>query len=85
MKPLLAYAKKLTLTPAKMTAADAKAVLDAGWSERALHDAVLTTSLFNFMNRLVDGHGCTGSEEIFKSRGRALKDAGYAPLLKFLE
>jgi uncharacterized peroxidase-related enzyme len=85
MKPLLAYAKKLTLTPAKMTAADAKAVFDAGWTERALHDAVLTTSLFNFINRLVDGHGCTGSEEIFKSRGRALKDSGYAPLLKFLE
>ena len=85
MKPLLAYARKLTLTPAKMSAADAKAVFDAGWSERALHDAVLTTSLFNFMNRLVDGHGCAGSEEIFKSRGRALRDAGYAPLLKFLE
>ncbi len=85
MKPLLAYARKLTLTPAKMTQADAKAVFDAGWSERALHDTVLTTSLFNFMNRLVDGHGCTGSEDIFKSRGRALKDSGYAPLLKFLE
>jgi uncharacterized peroxidase-related enzyme len=84
LRPLLAYAKKLTLMPAKMTQADADAVFAAGWSERALHDAVLTTCLFNFMNRLLEGHGCKGSEEIFASRGPALKEEGYAPLLKFL-
>jgi uncharacterized peroxidase-related enzyme len=85
MRPILAYARKLTQTPAKMAKADAEAVFAAGWSERALHDAVLTTSLFNFMNRLLDGHGCKGSNEIFKARGGALREQGYAPLLKFLE
>ncbi len=84
MRPLLAYAKKLTLEPAKMTQADADRVFAAGWSERALHDAVLTVCLFNFMNRLLEGHGCKGSEAIFGARGAALKDEGYAPLLKFL-
>ncbi len=85
MKPLLAYAKKLTLTPARMTQADADAVLAAGWSARALHDAVLTTCLFNFMNRLLEGHGCKGSKELFALRGPALKEEGYAPLLKLLQ
>lgn len=84
MRPLLAYARKLTLTPAKMTQADADAVFAAGWSERALHDAVLTTCLFNFMNRLLEGHGCKGSKELFALRGPALKEEGYAPLLEML-
>jgi uncharacterized peroxidase-related enzyme len=84
MRPLLAYAKKLTLSPAKMTQADADAVFAAGWSERALHDAVLTTCLFNFMNRLLEGHGCKGSKELFALRGPALKEEGYAPLLEML-
>lgn len=85
MRPLLSYAKKLTQTPTSMTQADADTVFAAGWSERALHDAVLTTCLFNFMNRLLEGHGCKGSLEIFAQRGPALKEEGYAPLLKFLQ
>ncbi len=84
MLPLLAYAKKLTLEPARMTQADADRVFVAGWSERALHDAVLTICLFNFMNRLLEGHGCKGSEALFNARGPALKEEGYAPLLKLL-
>jgi uncharacterized peroxidase-related enzyme len=84
MRPILAYARKLTLTPAKLTQADADAVFAAGWSERALHDAVLTTCLFNFMNRLLEGHGCKGSQELFALRGPALRADGYAPLLEFL-
>ena len=85
MRPLLRYAYKLTLNPAKMTQADADAVFAAGWSERALHDAVLTIGLFNFMNRLLEGHGCKGAPEIYATRGKALMDEGYAPLLKLLE
>jgi uncharacterized peroxidase-related enzyme len=85
MRPLLAYARKLTLTPAKMTQADADAVFAAGWSERALHDVVLTTCLFNFMNRLLDGHGCKGGPEIYADRGKGLRERGYDPLLEFLK
>lgn len=85
MRPLLAYAKKLTVSPTRMTQADADAVFAAGWSERALHDAVLTVCLFNFMNRLLEGHGCKGAAEIYATRGKALMDEGYAPLLKLLQ
>jgi uncharacterized peroxidase-related enzyme len=84
MRPLLAYAKKLTVSPTRMVQADADAVYAAGWNERALHDAVLTICLFNFMNRLLEGHGCKGAPEIYAARGAALKDDGYAPLLGLL-
>jgi uncharacterized peroxidase-related enzyme len=57
MKPILRYARKLTLSPARMTEADAAAVYDAGWGDDALYSTVLVTALFNFYNRLVDGVG----------------------------
>lgn len=57
LKPILAYVKKLTLTPATMTPADAKRVYDAGWDERALFDAISVCALFNMMNRIVLGAG----------------------------
>ena len=55
MKPVLRYVRKLTLTPSRLTAADAEAVLAAGWDEQALHDAASVCGLFNLMNRLVKG------------------------------
>ena len=36
------------------------------------------------MNRLADGHGITGDAEIHVTRGRALKEGGYDPLLTLL-
>lgn len=49
MRPLLSYLAKLTRDPARVSPADARAVLAAGWDERALHDAVSVCALFNFM------------------------------------
>jgi uncharacterized peroxidase-related enzyme len=80
MKPILRYARKLTETPARMTQGDADQVLVAGWSEQALHDAIQVICLFNFMNRLLEGHGIKGSDELFAARGPMLKEHGYAPL-----
>lgn len=85
MRPLLEYVRRLTVAPHQVVQADADAVFAAGWSERALHDAILTTCLFNFMNRLLEGHGCKGNEQLFKERGLGLAQDGYAPLLKLLE
>jgi hypothetical protein len=65
MKPLLRYVGKLTLTPSRMIPADAEAVFQAGWDERALHDAVSVCALFNLMNRLVDGLGIQAGEDYF--------------------
>lgn len=85
LKPILAYAKVLTLAPAKATQRHVDAIFAAGWSERDLHDAILTVCLFNFMNRLLEGHGVKGSADVYASRGHALHDAGYSPLLRLLE
>ena len=63
LKPLLAYATKLTIEPSKVTASDAKAVYDAGWSERALYDAITICAMFNMMNRIVEGTGCSPEAE----------------------
>ncbi len=57
LRPLLAYVEKLTRLPARLTRADAQAVLAAGWSEAALFEAVKICAAFSLMNRLVEGAG----------------------------
>lgn len=57
LKPVLAYVRKLMLTPGAMTQADADAVFAAGWEEQALQDAIAVTARAAFMQRLVEGHG----------------------------
>lgn len=85
LKPILEYARILTLTPAKALQRHVDAVFAAGWTERDLHDAILTVCLFNFMNRLLDGHGVTGSADVYAARGQGLRDTGYAPLLALMD
>ena len=57
LRPLLAYAAKLTDLPSRLTPNDARAVLDAGWPEAALYACIEVTALFSFYNRLVEGAG----------------------------
>jgi uncharacterized peroxidase-related enzyme len=80
MRPVLAFARKLTLTPSRMSQADADAVLAAGWDERALYDVVQVTALFNFMNRFVEGLGLQPIPEHFAGTGERLAH-GYAPMI----
>jgi alkylhydroperoxidase family enzyme len=77
---VLHYVGELTLTPSRMTPADAQAVFAAGWDDRALHDAVSVCALFNLMNRLVDGLGVTAGDEYLAASARRLADRGYAGL-----
>ena len=84
IKPILRLARKLTQTPADVTEADTRAVLEAGWSEKALHDAIMVVCCFNFMNRLLEGHGVHGHDALFKERGPMLKKYGYLPLISLL-
>jgi hypothetical protein len=85
IKPILRLARKLTESPADVTDADTKAVLDAGWDEKGLHDAIMVVCCFNFMNRLLEGHGVHGNEALFKQRGPMLKKYGYLPLINLLQ
>ncbi len=77
LQPVFAYVRKLTLTPARMAQADADAVFAAGWDEAALHSAIAICCLFNFMNRLVEGHGIKADPAMFAERGRQHAELGY--------
>ena len=57
LKPILHYVKKLNTLPSQMIKADAQKVYDAGWSEKALFEAVKVCGLFNMMNRIIEGAG----------------------------
>jgi uncharacterized peroxidase-related enzyme len=84
LRPVLAYVAKLTATPDRMTPSDAEAVLSAGWSEQALHDAVSVCGLFNLMNRLVSGLGITAGPDYVETSGERLAERGYAGLADLL-
>ena len=77
IKPILHYARKLTLSPARMTEGDAAAVYEAGWGDDALYSTVLVTALFNFYNRLVDGVGLTLPEGYVAEAAKRLSTQGY--------
>jgi len=85
IKPVLKYVAKLKTLPPKLTAADAKAVYDAGWTERALFDAIQVAALFNYMNRIIEGTGVffdaaaaspLSEEELAQRRARTYADFG---------
>jgi uncharacterized peroxidase-related enzyme len=81
MKPVFRYLRKLTETPTRATQADVDAILEAGWSERAVYDAVLVCCLYNFMNRFVEGLGLTPIPEHFPVEGQMIADGGYDGML----
>src|ERR687897_3231228 len=81
MVPILKFVRKLTLWPTMMTQADADAVYAAGWTERALYDAVQICCLYNFMNRFVEGLGLTPIPDQFAMEGRMIKEGSYKGML----
>jgi len=81
LKPLLAFVRKLTLTPNEICQADADAVFEAGWDEQALHEAIAVTARATFMQRLVQGFGFKPmSREEAVKRAQQRKDLGYVNL-----
>jgi len=57
LKPILRYVKKLTLTPDRITQADAQQIFDAGWDENVFLDVIFLSAVVNCMNRFVSGIG----------------------------
>ena len=71
-RPLLAYLRKLTLSPSRVTRGDVAAALDAGWSEQAVVDAALVCAYFNPLNRVVDGVGFKRDAAYYRAAGECL-------------
>ena len=80
LKPVFAYLRKLTLSPARLVQADADAVYRAGWDEQALHIAVMVGAFFAFANRAVFGHGIEDDPAKYEARGAQHKGGGYVGL-----
>ena len=76
-KPLFNYLKKLTLSASKLTQKDADEVIKAGWLEEDLQEVILIGCLFNFYNRLLDGHGVKGNRAIYHFGADHLHKNGY--------
>lgn len=74
--PVLAYLRKLTLTPSKLVDADARAVFSAGVTEQALYDAITVCALFNFMNRIVEGCGVQANQANLAASRARHKESG---------
>ena len=85
LRPVLALARKLTLSPRSATKADAEALLAAGWDDSALYYAVAVTALFNLMNRLVEGLGIELDPSYVAPASRRLAERGYLPLLEMMK
>ncbi len=57
LRALLGYVRVLNTLPSRIKQSDIDAVLNAGWSEDALFEAVQICGLFNMMNRIIEGSG----------------------------
>jgi alkylhydroperoxidase family enzyme len=84
MRPVLSYARKLTRAPDSLTPGDAEAVLAEGWGETALYHTVAVTSLFNYMNRLVEGLGIELDPAYVEPASKRLAERGYLPLIDLM-
>lgn len=67
---MLAYAEKLTLTPAAMTDDDIAALHAAGLSDAQVWEATFTTSIFAMFNRMADAFGLEVPEHLFEALER---------------
>jgi alkylhydroperoxidase family enzyme len=56
-KALLDYVKLITDAAYKSTTDDVQKLRDAGWKEEQIAEAVYTTALFAFFNRVADAFG----------------------------
>ena len=85
LKPILRFVRKLTLTPSRMSQADADAIFAAGWDEKAFVDVVSICAIQNFFNRFVDGIGIDVDDEVARRTGAALLPTiGYAGIAERL-
>lgn len=81
LRPLLAFVRKLILTPVNMNQADADAIFAAGWNEQTFHDVVAVTARMRFMQCLAEGFGFAPfSREFAKEHAAKRVKLGYVNL-----
>ena len=81
LKVLLAFVRKITEGAYRISESDYERLYEAGWEDDAIHDAVIVTCLFNFMNRLVSSFGIEADDAYLAMAGPRIKDEGYTSSL----
>ena len=56
-RALCEFAEKLTRTPHDMRESDVRSLREAGFGDRAVHDATQVVAYFNYINRVADALG----------------------------
>ena len=78
LRATLGFIEKQTLRPDELEPADAEAVLAAGVSRQALHDAARVAGLFNMIVRLADAFGWAVPDwDRLMERAPAMLEGGY--------
>ncbi len=80
-KVLLNFVRKITEGAYRVSDSDYDELYTAGWSDEAIHDAIVVTCLFNFMNRLVSSFGIEADDEYLALAGSRIKNDGYTSSL----
>ena len=80
LKPILRFARKLTLAPAVMEPADAAPIYAAGWPEQAVIDTIVVTSLTAWINRILNGFCASAPDAAHRKAGKNLAKRGYIPV-----
>ena len=68
LRVLLQYAERLSLQPASVTVERVAALRDAGFDDRAIHDAAQVVAYFAYINRVADGLGVDLEPEMREGR-----------------
>jgi uncharacterized peroxidase-related enzyme len=82
LKPILRFARKLALAPAVVEPSDADPIYAAGWSEKAVIDAIAVVSLTAWINRILNGFCAWAPDRHHRAAGRRLARNGYAPVAR---
>ena len=86
LRAVFAYLKKLTLSPSKMTAADAESLFADGWKDEALYHAASICAMFCCDNRIIQGLGLPRhSPEALAEVVSRLHDFGYRSTVALIE
>ncbi|MGI9077544.1 MAG: carboxymuconolactone decarboxylase family protein [Gemmatimonadaceae bacterium] len=77
---MFAFLEKMNRESSRLTKEDVQAVVEAGWTEEAIYDAVTVCALFNFYNKWVDATGVSDMPAAaYAASGQRLASLGYLP------
>ena len=77
LKTILDYVKVLTIAPSSLNSTHVEAVLNAGFSEDQLKEAIVVSAAFNMFNRIVEGHGVEENSNTWMPSAEMINKFGY--------